>query len=61
MPIATETKDSPELVTSRTPVGPKNASTVTAGVAAVRDSVVIILAAWAILFALMWSLRSHNV
>lgn len=33
----------------------------TAGEAAFRDGVIIVLGAWALLFVLAWSLRRHNV
>lgn len=61
MPLATETKDSPQLVTSRTPVGPNNASEKTPGDQAVNDALLIIIGAWLLLAFLYWSLRRHNV
>lgn len=33
----------------------------TAGEAAFRDGVILVLVAWGLLFALAWSLRRHNV
>lgn len=54
---------SPTLVVSREPVGPasSDAGKNTAGDLAVRDALIIIGVAWAILFLLMYSLRQHNI
>jgi len=48
---------------SREPVGPAttDAGKNTAGDFAVRDALIIIGIAWAVLFLLMFSLRQHNV
>jgi hypothetical protein len=60
--VAVETQDPATLVTSRTPVGPKNVTkSKDDGEAALMDAVLIIAAAWALLFVLYFSLRQHNV
>lgn len=52
----------PDLVTTREPVGPKNAgSKGSAGDVALMDSLAIIGAAWVVLMLMIWSLRSHNI
>lgn len=52
----------PDLVTSREPVGPRVAGDKgSPGDKAFMDAVTIIIAAWAVLFFLAWSLRSHNI
>ena len=62
MSIATETHTSPKLVTSRTPVGPTaSGAAESIGGMAFNDSVLIIVAAWAIVFILVFTLRQHNV
>lgn len=63
MPMATEdSRVGNPLVTSREPVGPKNAkSKGSVGDQALMDSLIIIGAAWLVLFMLMFSLRRHNV
>lgn len=49
------------VTTSREPVGPKNAgSKGSAGDTALMDAVMIVVAAWVILFFLAFSLRKHN-
>jgi hypothetical protein len=53
---------SPVLATTREPVGPSVAGDKgTNGDRAVMDSVIMVLVAWGILFALMYSLRAHNI
>jgi len=50
------------IVTTREPVGPKTAGDKgTPGDMAVMDAVMIVGAAWLILFLLAFSLRRHNV
>lgn len=50
------------IVTTREPVGPKTAGDKgTPGDMAVMDAVMIVGAAWVILFLLAFSLRRHNV
>lgn len=50
------------LTVSRDPVDPQSIQkSKSIGDQAVMDAVVIVLIAWAVLFALAWSLRSHNV
>lgn len=62
MAIAKETHEKPTLVTSREPVGPKTgADRNSVGDRALMDAVTIIAVAMAVLFLLVWSLRSHNV
>lgn len=63
MPLVSEdSRVTRDLVTSREPVGPKNAgSKGSTGDVALMDAVAIVLAAWVILFLLGFSLRSHNV
>ena len=61
--MATETLTGrPDLVTSRTPVGPAvPGSKGSTGDKALMDAVVIVAIAWIILFLLTFSLRSHNI
>lgn len=60
--MVAETHDAPRLVTSREPVGPRAPGDKgSAGDRALMDGILIIGIAWAILFLLIWSLRSHNV
>lgn len=50
------------IVTSREPVGPKNAASKgSPGDVALMDAVAIVLVAWVILFFLAFSLRRHNI
>lgn len=50
------------IVTSREPVGPKNAASKgSPGDVALMDAVAIVLIAWVILFFLAFSLRRHNI
>lgn len=50
------------ILTTREPAGPKRAGDKgSMGDQALMDSIVIIGAAWLIVFALMFSLRRHNV
>lgn len=60
MPVTAEEHGKPTLVTSRTPVGPNNASQNTPGDTALRDALMMVIAAWLVLFFLYWTLRNHN-
>lgn len=60
MAVTAEEHAKPTLVTSRTPVGPNNASTNTPGDTALRDALMVVVAAWLVLFILYWTLRNHN-
>lgn len=52
----------PNLVTSREPVGPKVAgSKGSPGDQALMDAVLVVALAWAVLFALVFSLRRYNI
>jgi len=61
--MATETPSGrPDLVTSRTPVGPRHPSGKgSVGDQALMDALIIIGAAWLVLFYLTYSLRSFNI
>lgn len=63
MPMATEeSRVGNPIVTSREPVGPKNASSKGGtGDQALMDAVALVIAAWIILFFLGFSLRKHNI
>lgn len=63
MPLATEDERMGRpIVTTREPVGPKNAgSKGSVGDTALMDAVAIVLAAWVLLFLLSFSLRKHNI
>lgn len=63
MPIMTEdSRQGTPIKTTNEPVGPKNAgSKGSPGDVALMDSIAIVVAAWLILFILMFSLRRHNV
>lgn len=63
MPVATEeSRVGRPIVTTREPVGPKNAgSKGSPGDVALMDAVAIVLVAWVVLFLLGFSLRRHNV
>lgn len=63
MPVATEdARVGKPISTTREPVGPKNAASKgSVGDTALMDAVWIVVAAWALLFLLGFSLRSHNV
>ncbi len=63
MPMAREEERvGAPILTSREPVGPKNASSKGGiGDQALMDAVMIVVAAWALLFFLGFSLRKHNV
>lgn len=63
MPIMTEeSRVTRDLVTSREPVGPKNASSKgSVGDVALMDAVAIVIGAWLLLFLLGFSLRGHNI
>jgi hypothetical protein len=57
----TEVPSSPDLMTSREPVGPATDKSNTIGAVAVNDALIIITLAWATLFFLAYSLRAHNI
>ncbi len=63
MPMASEdSRVGSPIVMAREPVGPKNAgSKGTRGDQALMDAIIIVVTAWALLFFLGFSLRSHNV
>lgn len=64
MPMATELDGQTQqaLQLTREPKAPKRSGDAgTMGDMALMDSVTIIIACWAVLFLLVWSLRSHNV
>lgn len=63
MPMATEeTRVGNPIVTSREPVGPKNAASKGGtGDQALMDAVALVIGAWVILFLLGFSLRKHNI
>lgn len=63
MPMATEeSRVGNPILTTREPVGPKNAATKGGtGDQALMDAVWIVLACWVILFMLGFSLRKHNI
>lgn len=63
MPFGTEPdRLGTPIVTSREPVGPKNAgSKGSVGDVALMDAIAIVVAAWVIVFLLGFSLRGHNV
>jgi hypothetical protein len=62
MPMATEdARQGTPIVTTREPVGPKNAASKgSPGDVALMDAVTIVVIAWAITFLLMFSLRRHS-
>lgn len=50
------------IVTSREPVGPKNAASKgSPGDVALMDAVAIVVVAWVVLFLIAFSLRRHNI
>lgn len=63
MPMATEDERvGRPIQTTREPVGPKNAASKgSTGDQALMDAVMIVVAAWVLLFFLGLSLRKHNV
>lgn len=63
MPMQTEdARQGRPISMTNEPVGPKNASSKgSVGDQALMDALVIVGAAWAILFLLMFSLRRHNI
>jgi hypothetical protein len=62
MPMATEENKRRDLMVSREPVGPvKKSGQKTDGEQALSDAMVMIVAAWVILFLLAFSLRGHIV
>jgi hypothetical protein len=63
MPVMTEDeRQGRPISVSREPVGPKNAASKgSVGDVALMDAVMIVGAAWVILFLLSFSLRRHNV
>jgi len=62
MPMGMENEfTSQNIKTSREPEGPKNAASKgSIGDKALMDAIIIVLAAWVILFFLGFSLRSHT-
>lgn len=63
MPVGMEnTFTTRPIKTDREPVGPKNAASKgSIGDQALMDSLIIVVAAWAILFFIYFSVRGHNV
>jgi hypothetical protein len=63
MPMATEeSRVGNPIMTSREPVGPKNAASKGGtGDQALMDAVFLVLAAWVFLFLVGFSLRKHNI
>lgn len=64
MPINEEAeKGRPNLATSREPVSPvkKNAANKSVGEQALMDAVIIVIAAWLVVFFLAFTLRTHNI
>lgn len=63
MPMGMEDKfTSRNISTTREPVGPKTAASKgSVGDKALMDAIIIVIAAWLILFMLGFSLRTHNV
>lgn len=63
MPFGTEDeRQGRAITTTREPVGPKNAgSKGSLGDVALMDAIAIVVAAWAVLFLLAFSLRRHNI
>lgn len=60
--MATEVHESPRLATTREPVGPRVAGDKgSPGDRALMDAIIMVVVAWAVLFFLAWSLRSHNI
>jgi hypothetical protein len=61
-PILTDGSDKVKSAPLVTSVEPKNEKSKTpVGDDALNKAVIIVVASWAILFVLMWSLRHHNV
>ena len=63
MPVGMEDKEVGRRITvTREPVGPKNAASKgSIGDQALMDALLIVIAAWILLFFLTFSLRRHNV
>lgn len=63
MPMGMEDKfTSAQIKTTREPVGPKNATSKgSVGDQALMDALMIVIAAWVVLFILTFSLRHHNI
>jgi hypothetical protein len=63
MPIGMEDKETGRRIQmTREPVGPKNAASKgSIGDQALMDALIIVMAAWGILFLLTFSLRHHNI
>lgn len=61
MPMVTEdSRQGRPIVSSNEPVGPKNAASKgSPGDVALMDAIVIVVVAWLVIFALMFSLRRH--
>ena len=62
MPMGTEDdRVGRPIITTREPVGPKNAASKgSTGDQALMDALVIVIAAWLVVFLIGFSLRSHN-
>lgn len=62
MPMLTEPeRQGNPIVTSREPVGPRNAASKgSPGDVAFMDALAIVIVAWAIAFVLLFSLRRHS-
>jgi hypothetical protein len=62
MPIRNEDdRQGRPIVTTREPVGPKNAASKgSVGDVALMDALAIVIGAWVVLFFLAFSLRRHN-
>ena len=62
MPMAKDDgSTSPNLVTSREPTVQNKGTAKSVGEQAFNDAVIIIIAAWLVLFFLAFSLRRHNI
>jgi predicted metal-binding membrane protein len=63
MPMGTEDdRQGRPISMTREPVGPKNAASKgSIGDTALKDGLIIVGCAWAVLFLLMFSLRRHNI
>jgi hypothetical protein len=63
MPMGTEdSRQGRPIVTTREPVGPKNAASKgSIGDQALMDALMIVGLAWVVLFMLTFSLRHHNI
>jgi len=64
MGMVPEDVKSPTLVTERQMVGPATSDDEkgqTKGDRALRNAIIVVLVAWAVLIVLVWSLRQYNV